>query len=371
MLQDSEVDSLLSLPIYGLDSEARHALLIEKMRDVTRHHITNCAPYRKLCEVNQVDVDSLTRLEDFPYLPAALFKDALLLSIPESDVFREVRSSATSSGRPSRIGLNKANNRRWTRSMQRMLVDRIGDERLRMMVLDEPSVLGRGAVLSARASMTRSLMFAASDTAACLEETSGLLRLDTEKLEQFLDDIGDGDGAMLFGFTFILYAQVAAPLLKAGRRFSVPKLKIIHAGGWKKLESAKVSREKLIEDCGVCFGVPPENVIDLYGFTEQGGLLYPTCEEGVRHTPAWGAVIARDPTTLEPLPLGEPGLLQFLTPLQTAYPGHSVITEDVGVVLGRDDCPCGRLGARFVVYGRSETAVEERGCGDIMAEMFA
>jgi hypothetical protein len=63
--------------------------------------------------------------------------------------------------------------------------------------------------------------------------------------------------------------------------------------------------------------------------------------------------------------------MQFLTPIQTSYPGHSVITEDVGVVFGRDDCACGRKGTTFQVLGRSQTATEERGCGDIMAEMFA
>ena len=142
----------------------------------------------------------------------------------------------------------------------------------------------------------------------------------------------------------------------------------------RRLEETGVDERqpgKLIEDCGACFGVPPENVVDIYGFSEQGGLLYPTCEAGVRHTPAWSEVISRDPLSLKPLPFGQEGLMQFLTPIQTSYPGHSVITEDVGVVFGRDNCACGRKGTTFQVLGRSQTATEERGCGDIMAEMFA
>lgn len=363
--------TLLKQPLYGEASTERRAHLLSEMRDVTRHHIEHCQPYARFCASRGVDPEAIASLEDVPYLPTALFKDALLLSVPEDEVFREVRSSATSSGRPSRVGLDKANNRRWTLSMQRMLLERIGDRRLRTMVLDEPSVLGRGEVLSARASMTRSLLFSSSETGTCMRADDGQLSLDMDTLEGFLRSADDGTDTMLFGFTFILYVHVVKPLLDAGKTFDLPHLKVVHAGGWKKLEGLRVSRDKLVEDCAACFGVPAGNVVDIYGFSEQGGLLYPTCEEGVRHTPRWSEVICRDPLSLEPQLEGRSGLMQFLTPIQTSYPGHSIITEDVGTILGRDDCACGRKGTTFVVSGRSEQATEERGCGDIMAEMFA
>jgi phenylacetate-coenzyme A ligase PaaK-like adenylate-forming protein len=365
------ISALLKGPLYAADSASRRATLLQVLRDVTAHHMQSCAPYGRFCAGQSVVPDEIDSLEAIPYLPTAIFKDALLLSIPPEKVFREIRSSATSSGRPSRIGLDKDNNRRWTLSLQRMLLDRIGDRRVRTLILDEPSVLDPETVIGARASMTRSLLFSSSTVDTCLTVEQGVLGLDADKLILSLQDFGDGTDAMMFGFTFILYINVVKALLDAGRRFDLPNLKIVHAGGWKKLEALRVTPEKLIEDCCACFGVPPENVIDIYGFSEQGGLLYPTCEAGVRHTPAWSEVISRDPLTLEPLPFGKEGLMQFLTPIQTSYPGHSVITEDVGVVLGRDTCSCGRKGTMFKVLGRSQTATEERGCGDIMAEMFA
>jgi len=135
--------------------------------------------------------------------------------------------------------------------------------------------------------------------------------------------------------------------------------------------------------------VKPVDVIDLYGFTEQGGMIYPTCEAGNRHTPIWCEmiyptceagnrhtpiwceVIVRHQTSLEPLGSGESGLMQFITPIQTSYPGHSVLTEDIGQIIGVDDCPCGRRGTTFRITGRANLATEVRGCGDIMAENFA
>ena len=74
-------------------------------------------------------------------------------------------------------------------------------------------------------------------------------------------------------------------------------------------------------------------------------------------------VLVRDPQTLALQPVGEPGLLQVLSALPQSYPGHSLLTEDLGVLLGEDDCPCGRPGRYFTVLGRQRGA-EVRGCSD-------
>nr|WP_282601556.1 hypothetical protein [Pantoea ananatis] len=40
-----------------------------------------------------------------------------------------------------------------------------------------------------------------------------------------------------------------------------------------------------------------------------------------------------------------------------------MLTEDVGILLGEDDCSCGRMGKYFQVLGRLKNA-EIRGCSD-------
>ena len=42
---------------------------------------------------------------------------------------------------------------------------------------------------------------------------------------------------------------------------------------------------------------------------------------------------------------------------------HSLLTEDEGILLGEDDCPCGRKGKYFRIIGRLQNA-EIRGCSD-------
>lgn len=104
-------------------------------------------------------------------------------------------------------------------------------------------------------------------------------------------------------------------------------------------------------------------VHNFYGMVEQVGSIFVECEAGHLHAPVLADVLVRDPQTLAPLPMGQPGLLQVLSALPQSYPGHSLLSEDLGTLLGEDDCPCGRHGRYFAVLGRQHGA-EVRGCSD-------
>ena len=58
------------------------------------------------------------------------------------------------------------------------------------------------------------------------------------------------------------------------------------------------------------------------------------------------------------------GIIQLLSTLPTSYPGHSILTEDVGEICGISDCNCGRKGKYFRVHGRIEKS-EIRGCSNV------
>ena len=60
---------------------------------------------------------------------------------------------------------------------------------------------------------------------------------------------------------------------------------------------------------------------------------------------------------------GSKGFIQLLSTLPTSYPGHSILTEDIGEIIGVDNCKCGLKGKYFVVHGRAKEA-EVRGCSD-------
>src|SRR5207302_536577 len=75
-------------------------------------------------------------------------------------------------------------------------------------------------------------------------------------------------------------------------------------------------------------------------------------------------VVIRDPQTWEPQPTGIPGLIEVVSTLPWSYPGHVLLTDDVGVVDSVDDGE--RPGKRFRVLGRLPRA-EPRGCSDTFA----
>jgi len=55
--------------------------------------------------------------------------------------------------------------------------------------------------------------------------------------------------------------------------------------------------------------------------------------------------------------------------LPISYPGHSILTEDIGTIIGVDNCLCGRMGKYFKINGRLKNA-ELRGCSDTYGESF-
>ena len=106
-----------------------------------------------------------------------------------------------------------------------------------------------------------------------------------------------------------------------------------------------------------------DHVVNYYGRVEQTGSLFIECEAGYLHTPVYSDVIIRRMSDLSVAPVGEEGVIEVLSMLPQSYPGHALLTEDLGLVYGQDNCVCGRLGKWFHVRGRVAKA-EIRGCSD-------
>ena len=102
---------------------------------------------------------------------------------------------------------------------------------------------------------------------------------------------------------------------------------------------------------------------------EQTGTIYMECEYGHLHSSVFSDVIVRRVKDFSIASPEEEGLIQVVSILPKSYPGHSLLTEDCGALLGEDDCPCGRKGKYFKIYGRIKNA-EIRGCSDTYAATF-
>ena len=368
MKSDLLTESLVKEKPFGYDEKTKNDIFLPALMEELCFHYDNNEMYHRFCVNKGFDPHSFDgRIEDIPPVQVSVFKELgnKLNSVPKENIKLTLQSSATS-GIPSSIPVDAVTSKRQARTMIKVVGDYIGNERKPFLIMDVDPASGFREILGARYAAVSGYLNFASEAGYFLKVNENKqYYFDIEGIEEFIEKL-NGQSAVVFGFTYILYSEVLQPLKEQGRSFVLPKgSKIIHIGGWKKLESEKVSKEEFNKLASKIFGVDEKDVIDIYGFTEQMGLNYPDCPCGCKHTSLYSEIIVRDVISKKPLSPGQEGLLEFVTPVPHSYPGNAVLTDDIGIIVD-GDCEYHRGGRRFKVIGRLKKA-EIRGCGDILS----
>lgn len=349
--------SALDVEVFGLDRELKRSWLLEGLNALTCHHRQHCLAYARMTDALW-EQSTAGQLEDVPWLPVRLFKMLDLKSVRDEEVSRTLVSSGTTGAAVSRIFLNADTARSQTKALTRIFSHFAGSKRMRMLVVDDDSFLRDRTRFNARAAGILGFSNFGRDHLYLLDES---LQPDWNKLETWLQAAPE-EPVLLFGFTFIIWQSFVQAALKQGRKIEFPPGSIlVHGGGWKKMEEQKVDNTAYKAALADVFSI--QRVHNYYGMVEQVGSIFFECEHGHLHAPAYADVIVRDLKDLSPVPNGTTGAIQVLSLLPESYPGHSLLTEDLGVIHGEDDCPCGRPGKHFGVLGRIKN-VEIRGCSD-------
>ncbi|MGE7999158.1 acyl-protein synthetase [Lysinibacillus sp. NPDC093190] len=344
------------IPPYHLAKREKSALLLEKLNALTKWHVENCKDYKAMLVKSGAQLTART-LEDVPYLPVQLFKLLNLKSIPQDEVVKVLMSSGTTGQQVSKIYLDKETAVVQTKTLVEVMKPLLGGKRLPMIIFDTKAVLkdrksfsARGAGIVGFSNFGRKHFYALNDD----------MSLDVEGLYAYLQEFRD-QKILLFGFTFMIWQYVYKEAKVLGLDINFGDSILIHGGGWKKLKDEAVDsltfNRLLYEQLGI------REVHNYYGMVEQVGSIFVECSKGHLHTPSYADIIIRNPVTFEPVPYGEQGLIQVMSELPKSYPGHSLLTEDLGTIHGEDDCKCGWRGKYFSVAGRIPKA-ELRGCSD-------
>ena len=93
------------------------------------------------------------------------------------------------------------------------------------------------------------------------------------------------------------------------------------------------------------------------------GSIFFECKCGYFIASNYSDIIIRD-ENLKISKKGKTGLVQLLSLLPSSYPGHSILTEDIGEIVDDHKCNCFGHGKRFLIHGRLKNA-ELRGCSNI------
>jgi phenylacetate-coenzyme A ligase PaaK-like adenylate-forming protein len=352
--------ALLDLYPYELGHREKSKMLDEILGRLTVHHYSNCPEYRKILEAIGFSHTAPVPYLNLPFIPVRLFKEYELRSVQKKDVFRTMTSSGTSGQRLSMICVDRETANVQTKVLTKILSGYIGSSRLPMVVVDSPDVLKGGRVTSARAAGILGFSMFGRDRIFALNEDMGP---DEDRLCEFLLK-HEGKRILIFGFTFVIWNHFIKYFRERGILLDFSRAILVHGGGWKALLEEAVSPAVFKESLLECFNI--SEVHDYYGMIEQTGSIYMECEEGYLHASNFSDIVIRDHVDFSEARVGEEGIIQVLSVIPKSYPGHSILTEDVGVLIGIDDCRCGRRGKFFKVTGRVENA-EIRGCSDTYA----
>lgn len=331
----------------------KEPLLAAHLAELTAMHCEACPAYSNFVRVFHGPDASFASVEEIPFLPVSLFKSHELLSIPRDQVFKTLFSSGTTGQSVSKVFLDRQTAQLQTAGLAAVMTRFLGPDRLPMLLIDTDSLIRNPAAFSARGA---GVLGMANFGRKHLYVLDADMNLKLEALRTWLEE-HSGKPFLMFGFTFMVWQYFYEEIRSLGLDLSNGIL--VHSGGWKKLIDLSISNElfkaRLEEATGL------KRVHNFYGMVEQVGGVFVEGEDGLLRTPSFCEVIVRDPATWKPLPIGETGVIQVLSTIPTSYPGHSILTEDLGTVLAVDKDGYG--GKAFRVEGRIPRA-ELRGCSD-------
>jgi hypothetical protein len=346
------------MPVYGVAQPDKANHLAQALTHLTWQHAERCEPYARILRARGHLPGKQFNLEEVPFIPVNLFKSHELKSVPEDQVFKVLTSSGTTSQQVSRITLDKSTSTAQTKALVLILQQFLGKARLPMLIIDHPGVIKNRMSFSARGAGILGLSNFGRDHTYALKDED--MVPDIEAIKAFLQR-HQGERIFIFGFTFMVWKYFYQALKEMPDAPVFDDAILIHSGGWKKLQDEAIDNQTFKSSLKKQFNI--QTVHNFYGMVEQVGSIFMECEHGRLHAPAFADVLIRDARDWSVLPVRQKGLIQVVSMLPESYPGHSLLTEDLGELTGIDDCPCGKLGKTFAVHGRIAQA-EVRGCSD-------
>ncbi|CCH27481.1 acyl-protein synthetase [Actinosynnema sp. NPDC047251] len=348
------------MSVFARPQAEREAALLAELTALTAHHREHCPPYDRILSSLGTPT-GFGSLAELPWLPVRMFKTHDLKSVPDDEVFKVLTSSGTTGAGASRIYLDKEAAAVQPRQLGATLKEVLGGKRLPMLMVDTISIIKNRRSFSARGAGVLGMANFGRNHVYALDEHD---RPDVEAVKEFLAKHGS-EPFLIFGFTFMVWQY----LYEVAKEHSLDLSNgiLIHSGGWKKLIDIAVDnaefRRRFAEDTGLT------RIHNYYGMIEQIGTVFLEGPSGNSlYCPEFADVIIRDPDTWEEQPVGKPGVIEVVSTLPRSYPGHVLLTEDLGVVHGIDDGDW--PGKRFSVLGRLPRA-EARGCSDTFSGAVA
>ena len=342
---------------FSLNQKEKYFFFFNEIKKLTNHHYANSKEFKKILNFTNKK-NNYKNLEDVPFLPIHLFKEYELMSVPKNKIFKTLNSSGTSGKKKSKIFLDSNNARNQQFVLSKILKTIIGNKRLPMLIIDKNPKNINKSEISAKLAAINGFSIFGREHSYLLNEKG---EIDYLNLNIFLKKYGNTN-FLIFGFTSTVYENLFSKINLKNLKNNFSNGILIHGGGWKKMESIKVSnaeyKKKLFNK------VKLKNIYNYYGLVEQTGSIFIECQYcNDLTTSIFSEVIIRD-KYLNVATSGQKGFIQVMSLLPTSYPGHSILTEDIGEIITKNSCVCSKYSTRFKIHGRLPES-EIRGCSNI------
>lgn len=337
------------------DLEKSNDLFLKAMRENCEYQYNNCPEYKQILDgagFSPSDLKEYRDIERLPFIPTLFFKKNRLYSIPQNRIFIHATSSGTS-GSFSDIGFEASG----LLCGLDMVITVAKRWKLLSPVPCNYIILGYRPHRSNKTAVAKTA-YGYTLFAPALSRTFALKYKDG-KYSPDLDGIIDAivrHSKSRFPLRFIGFPSYTYFVMKLmeGRGISVqlPKRSLIMlGGGWKQFYKEQADKSEFYSLAKKVLGLDEENIIEAFGAAEHP-ILYCDCEKHHFHVPVYSRVIIRDVHTLEPVPNGQIGLVNLITPMVKATPILSIMTDDLGILHDANECGCGIKSPYLEIIGR-------------------
>ena len=350
-------DINLKINLFTLSKDKKSSFFRERLFYLNKHHIYNSKVYKNIIQFFFKRFSKKDHIHDFPFIPIRLFKLLELKSINKKNIYKILKSSGTGGKNLSTIFLDKKNSKDQVFVLSQIVSNFIGKKRLPMLIIDSEETIKNTKTFSARAAAIYGFTIFGINPCFALNND---MTINQKKVSKFLLK-HNKDKFIIFGFTSIIWKNFLESFINKKKYINMSNGILLHGGGWKKLSSKGISNNKFKKYIYKYTKI--NEVINYYGMVEQTGSVFFECKFGYFHTSEYSEVLIRD-KNFKICKNKKTGLIQLLSVVPTSYPGNSILTEDLGEIVGEDNCKCGRKGKYFLVHGRIKDA-ELRGCSDV------
>ncbi len=347
---------LFNLNSFSLPVEKKNKLFFSNIKRLSKFHYNNSKEYKLISNNLFKSISKTKTISDLPFLHVSLFKNFNLISKKDKNKVSTFNSSGTTNAKKSNIHLDYK-----TAILQSKALNKIFSNIIRKDVdiffLESKSFLKSKEAMSAKGAAIKGFGQLCRNKFFLLDKKK---KLDLSILKKYMRFNKDKE-FIIFGFTSSIWFDLINEMKRKKIRLKKNSGMIIHGGGWKKMTKFRVNNTKFKNEAKNVLGV--NKIYNYYGMIEQTGSVFLECEKGYFHCSLFSDILIRN-SKLELCKTNQAGLIQTLSLLPASYPGQSLLTEDIGIIHGEDNCKCGKLGKYFTVLGRVPDS-ELRGCSDV------